>query len=471
MATKIFINYRRGDVRSDAARIRDRLAAVFGAKNVFMDVENLVAGQRFDMALNKELAQCDVLLAMIGPRWLDLLKERQGSGEGDFVREEIAAALKRAIPVIPILIDRTPLPSGDQLPEDLRNLVMHHKHDISHEHFSREVEDLIAAIKTVSPKGADDSGSGRARTWGLIGAGAATAIAIAGVGAHYAGVPVPWRNSTVGQERGIGGTTGATASAADGEKMAALDPAEEARKKAEAALLQPGRVFRDCPGLCPEMVVIGAGEFSMGSANGEEDEKPVRKVTITKPFAVSTHEVTFAEWDACVTDGSCRHKPEADWGRGNQPVMRVSWEDVTKEFLPWLSRKAGTTYRLPSESEWEYAAHQGTTSRYSTGERIAREQAQFAERRTAEVGSFQPGPWGLSDVHGNVWEWVQDCHNDSYSGVPADGRPAPEAGGCVRVMRGGSWNDPPEALRSSNREWDSADSRRNVIGFRVARSL
>lgn len=476
MATKIFINYRRGDVRSDAARIRDRLAAVFGQKNVFMDVENLVAGQRFDMALNKELAQCDVLLAMIGPRWLDILKERQSSTEGDFVREEIAAALKRAIPVIPVLIDRAPLPRADQLPEDLRNLVMYHKHDVTHEHFGREVEELIAAIKANSPAGADDEGGAPARKWGLIGGAAVAAIAVAVIGAHLAGLPLPWSKGETAQHGGEakanagGGESAKTGSAGD-QKTANLDPAVEARKRAEAEALRPGRVFRDCPDLCPEMVVMGTGEFKMGSANGEDDEKPPHKVAITRPFAVGKYEVTFAEWDACVNDGGCQYKPDADWGRDRQPVMRVSWDDVTKEFLPWLSRKAGVPYRLPTESEWEFAAHQGSVTPYATGATIAPGQAQFGDRRTAEVGSFPAGPWKLNDMHGNVWEWVQDCHNDSYSGVPADGRPAPEAAGCVRVMRGGSWGDGPEALRASNREWDSADSRRNVIGFRVARSM
>jgi formylglycine-generating enzyme required for sulfatase activity len=460
MGSKVFISYRRGDVRSDAARIRDRLAAVFGAKNVFMDVENLVAGQRFDMALNKELAQCDVLLAIIGPHWLGLLKERQDGTEGDFVREEIAAALKRGIPVIPVLIDRTPLPRADQLPEELRNLVMHHKHDITHEHFGREVEELITAIKAVSPKDDDGERARKTRRLALMAVGVVAVFTIVAVRAYYAGPFGPSAGEPVKPMPG------------DEKKVAALDPAETERKREQAELTRPGRVFRDCPDLCPEMVVMGQGEFKMGSADGEDDERPVHKVTIAKPFAVGKFEVTFAEWDACVNDGGCEYKPDADWGRERQPVMRISWDDVTKEYLPWLSRKAGAPYRLLSEAEWEYVARQGTTSPFVTGDAIQKGQAQFAERRPSDVGSFPAGPWGVHDMAGNVWEWVQDCHNDSYSGLPTDGRPAPDTlVGCVRVMRGGSWGDPPDALRSSNREWDSADSRRNVIGFRVARSM
>ena len=113
--------------------------------------------------------------------------------------------------------------------------------------------------------------------------------------------------------------------------------------------------FKDCPD-CPEMVVVPAGSFTMGS-NDYDDEKPPHRVNIAKPFAVGKFTVTFAEWDACVASGGCKHKPEDQgWGRGNRPVINVSWDDATKEYLPWLSRKTGKTYRLLTEAEWEYAA-------------------------------------------------------------------------------------------------------------------
>ena len=130
------------------------------------------------------------------------------------------------------------------------------------------------------------------------------------------------------------------------------------------------------------MVVVPAGEFMMGSPAGEEgrsdDEGPQRKVTIAKPFAVGKFEVTFAEWDACVAAGGCKHKPDDQgWGRGKRPVINVSWDDITKEYLPWLSRKTGKTYRLLTEAEWEYAARAGTTTPFSTGQTITPEQANF----------------------------------------------------------------------------------------------
>jgi Tfp pilus assembly protein PilF len=147
MPGKVFVNYRRDDERAMAARIRDRLAATFGNANVFMDVDHLMAGQRFDKALEKALAQTDVFLCVIGPRWLELLSERQGSGERDYVREEIAGALQRGIVVIPVLIERTPLPRADALPEDIRDLVLHQKHVVTHEQFGRDVAGLVEAIR------------------------------------------------------------------------------------------------------------------------------------------------------------------------------------------------------------------------------------------------------------------------------------------------------------------------------------
>jgi len=214
----------------------------------------------------------------------------------------------------------------------------------------------------------------------------------------------------------------------------------------ERRCLKPKDSFKDCPE-CPEMVVVPAGEFMMGSPSNEEsrdnDEGPQRKVTIAKPFAVGSFEATFAEWDACVAAGGCKHKPEDQgWGRGTRPVIKVSWDDITKEFLPWLSRKSGKTYRLLTEAEWEYAARAGTTTPFSTGRTITPDQANFDgnytyggsskgayRQKTVDAGSFKPNAFGLHDMHGNVWEWVQDCYKDSYSGAPVDGS-ASASGDC-----------------------------------------
>ena len=147
VAGKIFVNYRRDDAKAEAARLHDRLAQSFGAANVFMDVDNLLPGERFDLRLKEALAGTDVFLAVIGARWLDLLEARAQSGERDYVREEIAAALAAKLVVIPVLMDRAPLPKAASLPEDIRELALYHKHDLAHESFGRDVQALIAAIE------------------------------------------------------------------------------------------------------------------------------------------------------------------------------------------------------------------------------------------------------------------------------------------------------------------------------------
>jgi formylglycine-generating enzyme required for sulfatase activity len=205
----------------------------------------------------------------------------------------------------------------------------------------------------------------------------------------------------------------------------------------------------------------------------EADEGPQHRVTIARPFAVGKFEVTFAEWDACVAAGGCRHNPDdRGWGRGKRPVINVSWDDITREYLPWLSRKTGKSYRLLTEAEWEYAARAGATTPYTTGRTITKNQANFEAERTVEVGSYAANAFGLHDMHGNVWEWVQDCWNGSYSGAASNGS-ARTAGDCSRrVVRGGSWVASPRFLRSAVRGGYTSIIRIDDNGgFRVARTL
>jgi formylglycine-generating enzyme required for sulfatase activity len=266
----------------------------------------------------------------------------------------------------------------------------------------------------------------------------------------------------------------------------------------ESRCLKPGsgEVFKDCPD-CPEMVLIPAGEFMMGSPAGEEgrhsNEGPQRKVGIAAPFAAGKFEVTFAEWDACVTAGGCKHRPSDEgWGRGKRPVMNVSWDDITREYLPWLLRKTGKTYRLLTEAEWEYAARAGSATRYHFGNdekglctygNVADETAKEKYKdwtvancrdgyvNTAPVGSFKPNAFGVHDMHGNVWEWVHDCYKGSYAEAPLDGS-AVTSGDCRgRVLRGGSWIGNPGGLRSAYRNRNNTANRDNYFGFRVGRTL
>ncbi len=245
---------------------------------------------------------------------------------------------------------------------------------------------------------------------------------------------------------------------------------------------QPGDEFRDCD-VCPQMVVVPAGSFTMGSPESEEghqsNESPQRRVTIPRPFAVGKFEVTFAEWDACHSEGGCHILPEDEgWGRGDRPVINVTWNRAMR-YVAWLSKKTGETYRLLSEAEWEYAARAGTTTPFSTGSLITALQANHNGsarnlRRTASVGtsSIQTiNRFGLHDMHGNVAEWVQDCWNGSYEGAPNDGS-ARMSGDCGQhVQRGGSWVEFMKHLRSARRRKLKSYLSNKFDGFRVARTL
>ena len=249
-----------------------------------------------------------------------------------------------------------------------------------------------------------------------------------------------------------------------------------------------GHKFRDCPE-CPEMVVVPSGSFMMGSPESEEGrsdfEGPVHEVTFERPFAVGVYEVTFGEWDACVSGGGCGgYRPEDHGGRGRLPVLYVNWEDA-KAYVEWLSRKTGYKYRLLSESEWEYVARAGTTTRYWWGDEIGRNRLNCyntydcgdSYERRAPVGSFSANPFGLYDMHGNVLELVEDCWNETYHGAPVDGS-AWESGNCeARVLRGGMWYSMPRHNRSAwrgareIRRSDGTRDRNLYDGFRVARTL
>ncbi|MEE9544528.1 MAG: formylglycine-generating enzyme family protein, partial [Rhodospirillales bacterium] len=238
-----------------------------------------------------------------------------------------------------------------------------------------------------------------------------------------------------------------------------------------------GQVFRDCAD-CPEMVVIAKGSFRMGdlSGGGDSDEKPVHRVTIPNAFAVGKYEVTFTEWDACVSAGGCNGLRPKDrgWGRDSRPVINVSWNDA-KEYVGWLSRKTGQEYRIPSESEWEYAARAGTGTKWSCGnkEGCLGGVAWYAGNsgsRTHPVGQKGANGFGLYDMHGNVWEWVEDC-KQSYSGTPTDGSAQTGSNSCDRVSRGGFWDGHSRDLRAADRDGDPPDLRDGILGFRLARTL
>jgi formylglycine-generating enzyme required for sulfatase activity len=271
----------------------------------------------------------------------------------------------------------------------------------------------------------------------------------------------------------------------------------------EERALKPKDAFKECDA-CPEMVVVPAGSFTMGSPESEaqrgSDEGPQRRVTFTRQFAVGKFSVTFDEWDACVADGGCnRYRPlDQGWGRDRRPVINVSWDDA-QAYVAWLSRKTGKTYRLLSEAEWEYAARARTQPdvyrpywfgkeekdlcQYGNGaDQEAKSKISGASgwtiapcndghAYTAPAGSFPANEFGLYDMAGNAWQWTADCWNESYKAAPSDGS-ALVAGDCGRrVLRGGSWINNPKVLRAANRDHNVAGLRYCFNGFRLGRTL
>ena len=283
----------------------------------------------------------------------------------------------------------------------------------------------------------------------------------------------------------------------------------------------------------PEMVVVPAGRFKMGSApaeiadlarasgNGDTGaytdgsaeahpggadwwttEGPRHEVTIASPFAVGRYPVTRGQFNAFVAGsgyepeaGACvwtgttfEHDSNASWrapgfAQGDDhPVVCVNWHDA-QAYAAWLSRVTGKTYRLPSEAEREYATRAGTTTPFWWGASISPGQARYGGgmvyrdcrpdecRGTASVGGFDPNPWGLYQVHGNVWEWCQDCWHENYDGAPANGSAWTTPDSARRVIRGGSWVLYPELLRAANRLYNPATGRSHDLGFRLAQTL
>jgi formylglycine-generating enzyme required for sulfatase activity len=421
LAWKIFISYRRDDNASTTARVYDGLAAAFGKVNLFMDVDNLLAGQRFDEELAKALAACHVLIAVIGVDWMELLNAKIANHERDYVREEIAEALRRRIIVVPLRVGREgkmpSLPRRQELPADIRDTVGHQRHDLTHENFERDINGLITALK-----------------------------------AHFAAVD-------------------AALAIVPGSGQSFRDR------------LADGQPFPSCP----EMLVVPTGTFTMGSPSNEperEDRETQVRVHIERPFAVGKYAVTFDEWEACVAEGGCNYRPsDQGWGRGRRPVINVSWDDA-KRYVQWLIAKTGKTYRMLSDAEREYVTRAGTTTPFWQGCTISAHQANFCgsyaydngsevehRGRTVPVDSFEPNPWGLYNVHGNVWEWTEDCWNESNNGNPGDGS-ARTIGDCSRrVLRGGSWDDYPRYLRAAYRYRYTSAIRSNFLGLRVGRAL
>lgn len=270
--------------------------------------------------------------------------------------------------------------------------------------------------------------------------------------------------------------------------LAALKAAGSGDLKLASA--SAGIRFQDCE-TCPEMVVVPAGSFTMGTDSGGFSEQPAHLVVFYQPFAVSRTEITFAQWDACVAAQGChvwgRRKPA--WASPDGPAVNISFNDATA-YVRWLRKTTGGKYRLLSEAEWEYAARAKPEGRavagpgaagptaFHWGDAVGRNRAvcsdcgsQWDRRQPAPVASFAANAFGLYDMHGNVWEWVEDCWNPDHRGAPEDGH-ARLIGSCSRrVLKGGSWNLNASQMRSANRDKADTHHRFSSTGFRVAKDL
>jgi formylglycine-generating enzyme required for sulfatase activity len=485
MARNVFITYRRDDTAAFAGRVHDRLEREFGRDHLFMDVDAIPLGVNFVKVLEQEVAKCDVLLAIIGSDWLDARDENGGrrlDNANDFVRIEIAAALKRDIPVIPILVDGTPVPKAHQLPEDIKDLALRNGLDVRNASFRSDMEKLIGSLR------------GRKLRKALIASGTAGAAALAVLAWMF--LPLPPTPS----EPAIVAQAPAAAEPSPASQPSATTPLSLERER----VLKPKDSFKECA-QCPEMVVVPAGNFTMGSPDSEtghgKDEGPQHTVTIGKPFAVGKFHVTVDQFAAFVaTTGydagsECRdvYNYQAEgrsWRNpgfpqaGSHPAVCLNWNDA-KAYVDWLARTTGKPYRFLTEAEWEYAARArtqpGAYPRYSFGDdekdlcrygndaNVASCDDGYAY--TSPVGSFAANGFGLYDMQGNALQWTADCYHDSYNGAPSDGS-AWTAGGCSsRVARGGSWYLGPAYLRAAGRDGTAPDVRYNGYGFRVARTL
>lgn len=258
------------------------------------------------------------------------------------------------------------------------------------------------------------------------------------------------------------------------------EPAEE--REFKVAAIDPTNVqpeaeeFVECES-CPTMVALPKGRFRMGSEDGEQSEQPVREVVIDRPIAIGKYEVTQAQWHACASSGFCRRIADPEPGDDQRPVQNISWADA-ESFVAWLRKETEKAYRLPTEAEWEYAARGGEPTKFWWGDQLEDGRANCSEcggawdrKRPADIGSYDPNPFGLYDMNGGVSEWVADCWIGNYQDAPGNGAARSVSFCPQRVLRGGSWRSELGDVTSSSRFRYDAQVRYYTNGFRVARDL
>jgi formylglycine-generating enzyme required for sulfatase activity len=408
--TRVFISYRRDDSADVTGRIFDHLHAHFGQEVLlFRDVDVIPFGADFRKVIRQAVEGCQVLLAVIGPTWVgvtDATGTRRLDDSRDFVRLEIEAALSRDVPVIPVLVGKARMPREEELPESLRPIVYRHGIEVRRDpDFKRDVETLIRGLGRILKTPADPV------------------------------APPP---------------------TAAPPTQPGAQPTPKAGDRFE--LLLPGNVrmaFAWCP----------PGTFMMGSEKGSHDEQPVHKVTLTKGFYMGVSPVTQAQWVAVMGSNPSQFKGPV------RPVEQVIWDDC-QAFCEKLRQATGKQVRLPSEAQWEYACRAGTTSEYYTGdEEAALQKAGWyrlnAGGETHPVEKLAANAWGLFDMHGNVWEWCQDCYAAYAEGDQTEPSGLRERSDGHIILRGGSWFNNARVCRAANRSKRAIDRRLSDCGFRT----
>ena len=500
-----------------------------------MDVDSIALGRDFRQALHERLESCDALLALIGPSWLDMKDpagKRRLEDPGDYVRQEIATALTRNIPVTPVLVQGAALPGSDRLPNDLKDLSFRNGIELSHSRWHSDIRELAERLGL--GEGAISSADARSRSALTKPVASPAAIADATERRDRAGAP-PWLT----RRRALGAA--AIAAAATGLGVAApfirrfvFQPAQPTlrpisfeyvtvdekgarlptQKAAASLFTEP---LGDGVGI--DMVAIPGGTFVMGSPIYEPErrpnESPQRQVTLSA-FLIGASPITQAQWAAVATKRPKKTtydlEPFPSFFHGDDlPVESVTWNEAD-EFCSRLSEITGRGYRLPTEAEWEYSCRAGTTGPFHVGPTITTDLANYCGEggavcgynygrsiatvsydgmtygsgaydqgptggfrgTTTPRGTFPPNRFGLYDMHGNVWEYCLDAARANYADAPSDGGPklsgAPEA---ERILRGGSWSHNPAICRSAYRDAIAPDNPgwQGRIGLRVVCAL
>ena len=442
--SKIFISYRRDDSPYAAGQIYKALEEKFGKKAIFKDNYDVNGGDKWAESIKQALDQCQVLLVVIGKDWLQILQIKDDSEKRrlddprDWVRFEIVTALDRKIKVIPLLLDGVKMPPVNELPSDLESLTNYQGLKVRQDpDFDEDMKRVITVIQDYLKR---------------------------------------LQPSTIDFVVELVNVQGKV-----------IDRQSQAKYYCE----ELGN------GVSLDLVKIPAGTFQMGSPKSElgrlDREDPQHSVTVSG-FWMGMYPVTQAQWRVVASFAKVKHDLEPDpshFKGDNRPVEKISWHDAL-EFCARLSQKTGREYRLPSEAEWEYACRAGTTTPFHFGPTITTDLANYRGKdyiyegksysgfygdgpkgeyreETTPVGYFKAAnPFGLYDMHGNVWEWCLDYWHNSYQGAPTDGSAWLTGGDdSYRLLRGGSWDDIPGICRSAYRIRLNPDFRNSLVGLRI----